>query len=104
MRSDGRFVDALNYAIAWRQNHEHKTEVDPQKSFGEFIAGINHGSVRQYRKYLAIALSNRGVLLAITGKAERARKDFRDAMQFESDIPAPATNLARLSQITAPVA
>ena len=57
---------------------------------------------RARRKYLAIALSNRGVLRAITGETERARKDFREALQLESRIRAPETNLARLSRRSPP--
>lgn len=59
-------------------------------------------SRKAYRKYLAIALSNRGVLRAINGDSELARADFLKAMQLEAKVPAPATNMERLEQEGAP--
>lgn len=57
---------------------------------------------RAYRRYLAIALSNRGVLRAIGGEAEQAREDFRNAMELQARIPAAEVNLARLENRVAP--
>lgn len=48
------------------------------------------------RKYKAMALSNRGVLRAISGDDAKARQDFREAMNLKAGISAPARNLARL--------
>lgn len=45
---------------------------------------------------LAIALSNRGVLHAVTGKSEKARDDFDAALALETRLAAPKVNLARL--------
>jgi hypothetical protein len=49
-----------------------------------------------YRRNLAVALSNRGVLRAVTGELELAREDFVTAMQLKTGLSAPKTNLARL--------
>jgi hypothetical protein len=51
-----------------------------------------------YRKYLAIALSNRGVLHAVAGKPSRARADFAEAADLETPIRSPEGNLARLAR------
>lgn len=50
-----------------------------------------------YRAYLAIALSNRGVLSAVRGYSDKAREDFLQASELQADLPAPIeVNLARL--------
>ena len=59
---------------------------------------------RTQRKFLAMALSNRGVLNAISGDEERARKDFTQALALEAGLPAPASNMARLSSADLPPA
>lgn len=56
------------------------------------------------RKFLAIAMSNRGVFRAINGDEELARKDFSDAIELEARIAAPATNMARLTREATPQA
>ena len=47
-------------------------------------------------RYRAIALSNRGVLRAMTGKTELARADFADARRLSAGIRAPKVNLEYL--------
>ncbi len=49
-----------------------------------------------YRAYLALALSNRGVLHAVNGDEEQARSDFMEALELEAGLSAPRINLARL--------
>lgn len=49
-----------------------------------------------YDAYLAMALSNRGVLYAVSGDRERARTDFEEAIDLKAGPSAPKTNLARL--------
>lgn len=56
------------------------------------------------RVYLALALSNLGVLHAAKGNAEIARRTFREAMELDSGLSAPKTNLARLARGKAPSA
>lgn len=53
-------------------------------------------SVEMSRTDLAIALSNRGVLRAVKGETDLARKDFQEAIDLRSGLAAPETNLARL--------
>jgi Flp pilus assembly protein TadD len=45
---------------------------------------------------LAVALSNRGVLRAVSGDLELARQDFAEAVKLETTLDAPGINLARL--------
>lgn len=48
------------------------------------------------RRDQAIALSNLGVVRALTGDAEAARHSFRAALRLNPDFPVPSDNLARL--------
>jgi tetratricopeptide (TPR) repeat protein len=56
------------------------------------------------RVYTALALSNLGVLHAAKGRPERARKSFRKALELETGLSAPETNLERLERGQAPSA
>ena len=56
------------------------------------------------RVYLALALSNLGVLHAAKGSPDFARKSFREALQLETGLSAPKTNLARLAREETPSA
>ena len=56
------------------------------------------------RMYLALALSNLGVLHAAKGSTDAARKNFREALALDSDLPAPKANLARLAKDKTPIA
>ncbi|MDH3275476.1 MAG: hypothetical protein OEM64_08185 [Gammaproteobacteria bacterium] len=50
------------------------------------------------KKYLAFALSNRGVLRAAMGDVELARQDFVEALTVDTRISAAKINLARLGR------
>ena len=56
------------------------------------------------RVYLALALSNLGVLHAAKGHPDSARKSFRQALELGTGLSAPKTNLARLARSDAPSA
>ena len=51
------------------------------------------------RMYLALALSNLGVLDAVKGESEAAREKFEEAIALEAGISAPKVNIARLARI-----
>lgn len=51
---------------------------------------------RSDRVYLAVALTNRGVLHAVNGDLENARRDFAEAAGIDVDISQPQINLSRL--------
>ena len=55
-------------------------------------------SRRVRERYLALALSNRGVLRAITGKPELARNDFEQAAELKFGLDVADVNLAKLGK------
>lgn len=57
---------------------------------------------RSRRKFLALALSNRGVLRAAMGDVELARQDFVEAQSARARLSVVKTNLARLDKVEAP--
>lgn len=59
-----------------------------------------NGSQRK-RGDRAVALSNRGVIRAVSGDAEGARSDFERARELNEGLAAAAQNLARLDRDTA---
>lgn len=61
-------------------------------------------SGRADRVYLALALSNLGVLHVAKGSPEIARKTFREALELETGLSAPKVNLARLAKDEPPSA
>lgn len=56
---------------------------------------------RRRSEYLAMALSNRGVLRAATGDVELARQDFVEALGVRARSSVAKTNLARLDKVEA---
>ena len=71
-------------AIVRDPNWEHRSGV--MTGYGE----------RTRRKYLALALSNRGVLHAIRGDESAAEQSFDEAIKLDQRNTAPRVNLARL--------
>jgi Flp pilus assembly protein TadD len=57
---------------------------------------VNRFRYSDERANLAVALTNRGVLRAVQGDTDRARQDFVEAVELDSGLATPATNLARL--------
>lgn len=57
-----------------------------------YASAINRTKVRDK----ALALSNRGVLRAVTGDVAGARADFERAIALEAELDAPEANLIRL--------
>lgn len=53
-------------------------------------------SRRTHEKYLALALSNRGVLRVVSGEPDRAREDFEKAANLKFGLDVVDVNLARL--------
>jgi Flp pilus assembly protein TadD len=51
------------------------------------------------RMYLALALSNLGVLDVVKGESEAAREKFEEAIALDAKISAPKVNIARLARI-----
>ena len=74
--------------------------LDSKKPRGSYFGSAQ--SERVERTYRALALSNLGVLHAAKGSPEIARNTFRKALELESGLSAPKTNLARLAKGEAP--
>lgn len=64
----------------------------------EIGAESGHRKDIDYRDEWATALSNRGVLRALSGDEAGARADFASAMSLSSEWKVPAANLARLEE------
>lgn len=58
-------------------------------------------SQRKRRAFLAIALTNRGVVQAIDGKDSLAEADFLAAIEVRARLDQPETNLAHFTQMAA---
>ncbi len=90
----GSFESKTNLCVAYTKN----AQIDEATAVCD--AAVSRlkrmSSVEMSRTDLAIALSNRGVLRAVKGEIELARKDFQDAIELRSGLSAPETNLARL--------
>ena len=102
------FYSANNLCVAYVQLRD---TANASKACDTAVSGIqtmlakkreNSYSYAVYERFLAIALSNRGVLRAISGDEELAYEDFSDALRLKASISAPETNLARLSEATPP--
>jgi tetratricopeptide (TPR) repeat protein len=61
-------------------------------------------SEKHDRVYLALALSNLGVLHAAKGSTDIARRTFREAVELDTGLSAPKINLARLAREETPSA
>lgn len=57
----------------------------------------SHAYDRRQRGFLALALSNLGVLDVAKGAPETARARFEEAIGLDTGVPAPRINLARLA-------
>lgn len=111
-RFGSKFVDHVNLCVAYTKTHE-TDEAD--KACDAAIAMATKRSDRRLSKResdrslearaikfeLALALSNRGVLLAATGEADRAEQDFLAAKELQTALePIIDNNLERLSKMT----
>lgn len=104
------FYVATNLCVAYLKKGKYE---DAQDTCDRAVAAISKeiGSgadmrpssykARVYRRFLSVALSNRGVAYALNGAPELAREDFHAALEIRSDAAEPQTNLARLAQATA---
>ena len=70
--------------------------LDSRKSRSNYFAPAL--AQKQGRVYLAVALSNLGVLQAAKGNTDQARDKFLEAVELDTDLAAPKINLARLAK------
>jgi hypothetical protein len=99
-RSSLDFTEANNLCVAYTKS----SMIDEAAEACEAALSIRRENMkaardhekRAYRNLEAMALSNRGVLLAVSGDTTGARRDFVAALELRAYLSAPATNLARL--------
>lgn len=80
---------ACDAAVKQADGMSYDRRIDLPKSYQESIR----------KKYLAMALSNRGVLHAVTGDVRLAHQDFVEALRFKKHTTVVKTNLARLGEV-----
>lgn len=106
------FADQINLCVAYTKSHEIDkagtacdaaiAQVKKKETRVARIKNDRDPEVRAYRANLALALSNRGVLLAATGDADLAKKDFDAAIALQSRLTSIIeNNLERLNQVSA---
>lgn len=111
-RLSGSFADQINLCVAYTKSYEIEkasaacdaaiAQVKKQESRVSRITSKRNPEVRAYRANLALALSNRGVLLAATGDAGRAEQDFYAAIALQTRLTSIIeSNLERLNQVRA---
>ncbi len=81
--------DACNAAVDLIQRH---------RAFENSGRSVSEDEFADAHRDFAIALSNRGVLLAAMGQADDAARDFREAEGLGSGLDAPSINLARAAR------
>lgn len=82
---------ACDTAVTTMESYVESRDGSPRS----FIGGTQQALT--YRRYLALALSNRGVALAVSGATEKARDDFALALELRPSAREPELNLTRLA-------
>jgi hypothetical protein len=89
------FAASTNLCIAYTKTGAIGEAVQScEAAVSSIDARHTHHATSRYE--LAVALSNRGVLRAVQGERVLARQDFLDAVELETNLAAPPSNLARL--------
>jgi len=110
-RAPEDFADQINLCVAYAKTRNIRkasaacdaavAEVKKQENRVSRIRNTRNEELRAYRANLALALSNRGVLLAATGNTERAKQDFLAAIDLKTqDSWIFENNLSRVEQVT----
>lgn len=112
-RVKDRFADQVNLCVAYTKT---KDIENANAACNAALAGLRKQEARatrskkgplygNYKKDLAVALSNRGVLFAVSGDAERAKESFAAAIELQTSLSHIAeSNLERLRQSALPEA
>ena len=111
VRAKDRFADQVNLCVAYTKT---KDIENANASCNAALAGLKKQETRatrskksplygNYKKDLALALSNRGVLFAVSGDTERAKESFAAAIKLQTSLSHIAeSNLERLEQSALP--
>ena len=103
------FYAATNLCVAYIKTGELSLADTSCNMAVEKIETVLHAQARNetatesgIKRLFALALSNRGVAYAFSGRPAMAQADFKAAEELESRIKEPAINLAKLSSTEAP--
>lgn len=110
-RESRRFQEQVNLCVAYTKTLEIEkasnacdaaiANVVEREGRKRTLRSERSAEARAYQVDLALALSNRAVLLAATGETERAKQGFLEAMDLQTALkPIIENNLLRLNQIT----
>ena len=109
-----RYADQVNLCVAYTKAKELQKAGNvceaaianaKQREYAVSKRAMNTTAARAYRADLAIALSNRGVLMAATGDKELAKQDFLAAIELDTKLTSIAeSNLERLARESEPAA
>ena len=111
VRAKDRFADQVNLCVAYAKT---KDIENANASCNAALAGLKKQETRatrnkrsllysNYQRNLAVALSNRGVLFAVSGDTERAKENFAAAIELQTSVSHIAkSNLERLKQTALP--
>ena len=106
VREPERFFVNTNLCVAYTMTREFDAAAtacdDALADLADPSATLPASRERIVRRYRAMALSNRGVLRAVTGDDRSARQDFNAAVALEAGVSAPVRNLAYLETREAP--
>lgn len=111
-RTPRSFADQVNLCVAYAKTNDLQkansaceaaiAEVRKQESRLARIRNERNQELRAYRSDLALALSNRGVLMAVAGDKERAKQAFLAAIDLQTkDSRIFENNLKRVDQLAA---
>jgi tetratricopeptide (TPR) repeat protein len=98
-----RFAESNNLCVAYAKTNELQKAVqacDEAVQKTRMPGAVGYYDYRRKEDH-SVALSNRGVVRAVSGDIEGARQDFVLALQMNSRLEAPAANLAHLQKRTA---
>lgn len=105
-RESKRFEDQVNLCVAYaKTNSVEKANAACNAAIEKVEKRAERSNVdveaRVHRYNLALALSNRGVLMAASGETDLAEKDFLAALELDTQLTwIVENNLARLNQGT----
>lgn len=111
VRAKDRFADHVNLCVAYTKTKNIKSA---NRSCNAALAGLKKQEDRAmrskksplygaYTRDLAVALSNRGVLFAVSGDRARAKESFAAALELQTSLSQIAKrNLERLEQSALP--
>jgi len=104
-RASDSYSEQTNLCVAYtktgdlnKATHACESAVELMRDDGSQHDARTGVRARMQRVYLALALSNLGVLQVARGTPDIARENFREALALEAGLSAPKINLERLTR------